>query len=165
MLCLEHVLSGSATNLELPIEQIAMTVKKRGLILLISDLLAPTDSLERYLGYLRSRGHEVVLLRVLDPAERDFPFQDAALIEDLETGRDLYVDPTTTRGEYRQRFEEHARSISRACSNLGIDFYEITTDQPLELALFDLMHARMRRGRKITRTGAPRHMAGRGGAA
>ncbi|MDP6060124.1 MAG: DUF58 domain-containing protein, partial [Pirellulaceae bacterium] len=67
MMCLEKTLAGTATRLEPPIEQIASTVTKRGLIVLISDLLAPIDTLETQLGYLRSRGHEVVLMRVLDP--------------------------------------------------------------------------------------------------
>ena len=74
MMCLEHTLTGTATRLEPPIEQIASTVTKRGLIVLISDLLAPIDTLETQLGYLRSRGHEVVLLRILDPAEVNFQF-------------------------------------------------------------------------------------------
>jgi len=61
-------LSGTSTNLEAPIEQIAATVRKRGLIVLISDLLAPATALETRLAYLRARGQEEVLLRILYPA-------------------------------------------------------------------------------------------------
>ena len=151
MLSLEQALSGQATQLGPPIEQIARTVKKRGLIVLISDLLADTDTLETHLGYLRSRGHEVVLLRVLDPEEVSFQFSDPALFEDLESGRELYVDPDTVRQNYLARFAEHAENVRRACNNLGVDQYQLTTDQPLELALFDLLHSRMRRGRNFRR--------------
>ena len=149
MLSLEHALSGAGTQLGPPIEQIARTVKKRGLIVLISDLLADIDTLETHLGYLRSRGHEVVLLRVLDPEEVSFQFSDPALFEDLESRRELYVDPDTVRQNYLARFAEHEQDVLRTCNNLGVDQYRLTTDQPLELALFDLLHSRMRRGRKL----------------
>lgn len=153
MMCLEKTLTGKATRLEPPIEQIASTVTKRGLIVMISDLLAPIDSLETQLGYLRSRGHEVVLLRVLDPAEVNFEFDSPSLFEDLESGQHLYVDPAAARESYLGKFNAHAEQIRQACSNLGVDYYELTTDQSLEIALFDLLHARMRRGRTISRRG------------
>ena len=77
MAALEREPTGRATDLVQPLEEIAATVRKRGLIILISDLLAPTDSLQTRLGYLRLRGHDVVVLRVLDPAEVEFPVHDA----------------------------------------------------------------------------------------
>ena len=121
-------------------------MRKRGLIILISDLLAPTDALQTRLGYLRSRGHDVVVLRVLDPAEVEFPFTTPAMFHDVESGRELYVDPDAARAEYLRRFAAHAAEIERACVDLGIEYEPITTDRPLELVLFDLLKARMRRG-------------------
>jgi len=61
----------------------------RGLIILISDLLAPIDTLKTRLGYLRSRGHDVSSLRVLDPAEVKFTFQAPAMFHDVESGREV----------------------------------------------------------------------------
>lgn len=151
MMCLEHAPSGAATDLVLPLEQIAKTARKRGLVVLLSDLLAPVDQLETRLGYLRSRGHEVVVIRLLDPAEVSFPFDDAAQFEDLESGRQLYVDPQSVRRRYLDRFRQHAESLTRACSKLGIDYFQLTTDQPLEMALFDFLNSRLRRGRQIAR--------------
>jgi uncharacterized protein (DUF58 family) len=151
MMCLEHAPAGTGTDLAAPLEQIAKTAHKRGMVMLLSDLLAPVEAIETRLGYLRSRGHEVVVIRTLDPAEVDFPFRDAALFHDVETGRELYVDPHVARERYRQRFAEHAQAIARACSKLGIDLIGLSTDQPLELALFDLLAARLRRGRQIAR--------------
>lgn len=151
MMCLEKSVSGTATDVGPAIEQIAQTVTKRGMIVLISDLLAPIDTLETQLGYLRSRGHDIVLLRVLDPTEVTFEFADPAMFEDLESGRELYVDPEGVRESYLKRFDEHHQSIQNTCANLGIDYYQLTTDQPLELTLFDFMHARMRRGRQVAR--------------
>jgi uncharacterized protein (DUF58 family) len=159
MAALEREPTGRATDLVGPLEQIAATVRKRGLIILISDLLAPTGSLQTRLGYLRSRGHDVVVLRVLDPAEVQFPFTSPAMFHDVESGREIYVDPSAARQDYLGRFTAHAGEIERSCVDLGIEYEPITTDRPLELVLFDLLKARMRRGRRPGRRIAP----GRGG--
>jgi uncharacterized protein (DUF58 family) len=155
MAVLEREPTGRATDLAAPLEQIAATVRKRGLIVLISDLLAPTGALRTRLGYLRSRGHDVVVLRVLDPAEVGFGFSTPAMFHDVESGRELYVDPGTARGEYTRRFEAHAAEVERSCSDLGIEYKPVTTDRPLELVLFDLIKARMRRARTPGRRVAP----------
>jgi uncharacterized protein (DUF58 family) len=152
---LEREPEGRATEIAGPLEQIAATVKKRGLIVLISDLLAPTGSLRKSLGYLGSRGHDVVVLRVLDPAEVTFDFPAPAMFRDMESGRELFVDPTAARAEYLRRFAEHAGEVERACTDLGIEFVTITTDRPLDRVLFDLLKARMRLGRRPGRHSVP----------
>ncbi len=158
---LEHEPQGRSTDLATPLEEIAATVRKRGLVILISDLLVPLDTLKTRLGYLKSRGHDVVLLRVLDPAEVDFRFTNPSMFHDVESGKELYVDPDAVRAEYLRRFNAHAAEVAKACSDLGIEFQPITTDQPLELVLFDLIKARMRGRRSpARRANAP----GRGGA-
>ena len=136
---------GRATDLAAPLEEIAATIKKRGLIVLISDMLAPPDALRSRLGYLRSRGHEVLVLRILDPAEVLFSFDKAAMFRDVESDQELYIDPNAARENYLARFNEHAAEVARACDDLGIDYQTITTDRPLELILSDLLRARLRR--------------------
>lgn len=164
MLCLEKSPAGTGTDLTAPLEQIAKTARKRGLVVLLSDLLAPIGELETKLGYLRSRGHEVVVIRTLDPVEIDFPFEEAAMFHDLESGRELYVDPHLVRERYQQRFAEHRAALTQTCSKLGIDLYELATNQPLEMALFDLINARMRRGRQVARRQGPARRTSAGGA-
>lgn len=149
MVSLQHPTGGKSTDIMRPIEQIAQLVNKRGLIVLISDLLAPIESLQPRLGYLRSRGHEVVVFRVLDRTELEFKFDNAALFQDMESGRELYIDPESSRGEYLRRFREHSAAIASACGSLGIDLYEFAIDRPLELTLFDFLHARAKRGREV----------------
>lgn len=156
---LEREPEGRATNLEKPLEEIAATVRKRGLVVLISDLLAPVGTLAAKLGYLRSRGHDVIVLRVLDPAEVAFAFSLPAMFQDVESGRELYVDPAAAKEQYLKRFAAHAASIKEACVDLGIEYEVVTTDRPLELVLFDLLKARMRRGRRP----GHRTASGRGG--
>lgn len=151
MVTLEKTTSGQSTDLAAPLEQIAQTVSKRGLIVLISDLLAPVDQLRQNLGYLHSRGHDIVILRTLDPAEVDFTFEQATMFKDLETGRQIYIDPQSAAVDYRRRFTEHEEEIREICSQFGIGFFQIKTDQPLETALFDLLQARTQQGTTIAR--------------
>lgn len=151
MLCLERATAGTRTDLAAPLEQIAITVRKRGMIVLISDLLAPVDLLQTQLGFLRSQGHEVVIMRVLDPTEIDFTFDKAAMFEDMESGRNLYIDPAAARSQYLEQFNRHAEEIKRICRDLGVDYYQLPTSQPMELALYDFIQARVKAGRQVSR--------------
>ena len=159
MLTLENSTSGKSTDLSAPLEQIAQTVSKRGLVVLISDLLAPVESFIKNLNYLRTRGHEGVILRTLDPTEIEFEFDKASLFRDLETGREIYIDPHSAVAEYRKRFLEHESSIQETCDQIGVDFFNISTDQPLEVALLELLQSRASSGRSVKRAtqvrGAP----------
>lgn len=153
MVCLERAVAGTSTDLAAPLEQIAATVRKRGMVVLISDLLAPTETLRTHLGFLRSQGHEVVLMRVLDPAELEFDFKQATTFFDLESGRDLYVDPASARQQYREKFSRHAEEVDRTCRELGIGLHVLATSHPLELALFDFLQGRLHGGRQVARSG------------
>lgn len=151
MAVLQRETAGRSTDLVRPLEQIAESVRKRGLVVLISDLLAPVADLRSKLGYLRSRGHDVMVLRVLDPAEVDFTFTAPGMFHDVESGRTLYIDPATAKKEYNERFTAHAKELKSVCVGLGIEFASMTIDRPLELALFDLLQTRLRRGRRPVR--------------
>jgi uncharacterized protein (DUF58 family) len=153
MMSLEKELSGKSTNLAAPFEQISRTVTKRGLVVLISDLLAPVDTLSQHLGYLRMRGHEVIVIRVLDESERELKLDKPAMFHDMESGRDLYIDPETARTQYLQKFTEHENSIIKMCANYGIDFTPVVTSQAMELVLFDFIRSRMHRGKRVIRRG------------
>lgn len=154
MLALEKPLEGQATDLVAPLKRVAELVTRRGLIVLITDLLAPIEELEINLAAVKSRGHDVLLFQILDPAEVAFEFDQPALFEDIESGRDLYVDPVSARKQYLESFAEHTAACRRSCDKLGIEFHRLTTDQPMELTLFDFLRARMHRGRRIRRSSA-----------
>ena len=143
--------AGRSTDIVGPLAEIAGTIGKRGLFILLSDLLAPAESLAPALGQLRAVGHEVLVLRILDPAELTFPFENAAMFRDMESGRELFIEPTTAMAEYQRRFNDHARQLQSSCLDLAVDLETITTEEPLERVLFDLLKARMRRGRQPLR--------------
>lgn len=151
MLALEKPPGGKATDLVGPLKHVAELLRKRGLIVLISDLLAPIEALENSLALLTASGHEVLAFQVLDPAEIDFTFDTASRFEDMESGRDLFLDPSLARANYQRRFEAHAREVRAICERLGCTVQRVVTDQPLELALFDFLKARMVRGKMTIR--------------
>lgn len=153
MLALEKPAAGASTDLNPPLKRIAELVRKRGLLILISDLLAPLTDLELRLATLNACGHEVMIFQVLDPAELNFNFENSLLFQDLESGRDLYIDPAQVRSNYLLKLQAHNAAVASMCRKLGIGSTQVRTDQPLELALFDFLRDRMQRGKKVKRTG------------
>ncbi len=149
MLALEKPAGGTATDLTAPLQRIVQIVRKRGLMVLLSDLLAPIDALEKNLASLTASGHEVLLFHLLDPAEVHLRFDRAALFLDSESNRELYIDPVAARSEYQRKLSAHTTAARSICDKLGISYHQMTTDRPLELALFDFLRSRMqRRGRR-----------------
>jgi uncharacterized protein (DUF58 family) len=147
MLALEKPAGGTATDLAAPLERIVSLVRQRGLMVVVSDFLAPLDRLEKSLSLLRACGHEVEVFQVLDPAERAFDFTAPAVFEDVESGRTLFLDPAAARGGYVERMEAHRDALGGICRKLGLGCHLLTTDQPLELALFSFLQERERRHR------------------
>jgi uncharacterized protein (DUF58 family) len=147
MLALEKPAGGTATDLAAPLARMAELVRKRGLMVLISDFLAPLDQLEKSFSLLRAWGHEVEVFQVLDPAELAFDFKAPAVFEDVESGRTVFLDPEAARDGYVRRLEAHRESLRGVCRKLGLGCHLLTTDRPLELALFSFLQEREQRQR------------------
>jgi uncharacterized protein (DUF58 family) len=147
MLRLEQPAGGKATDLSAPLRRVVEIVKKRALMVLISDLLAPVETLEKNLGSLAACGHEVLLLNIFDPAELNFNFDKPLMFHDVESGRDLFIDPATARKEYLKKLNAHIAAVRSVCQKLGVGYRHFATDRPLELALFDFLRERMQRGK------------------
>ena len=160
MLALEKPAAGASTDLTAPLKRIVEIVKKRGLLVLVSDLLAPIDALEKNLSGLRAQGHEVVIFHVLDPAELNFKVGNAAMFRDVESGRTLYIDPAAARRAYLEKFKAHIEAVEKSCRKLGISYTRFATDRPLEFALFDFLRSRMQRGKRTQSSYRRREMAG-----
>lgn len=155
MLALEQPAGGRATDLNAPLERITTLIRKRGLVALISDFLAPLDRLERNLIALTAGGHEMNVFHVLDPAELNLGIEKPALFEDVESAGTLYIDPAVARSGYVKRLEAHCQALRATCRKLGVGYHLLSTAQPLEVALFEFMQERMRRGRQFRRAGNP----------
>ena len=151
MVALEQPAGGKSTDLSAPLKRVAEAVRKRGLVVLISDFLAPIENLEPHLLTLNACGHDVILFQVLDPAEVTFNFRGASVFHDLESDRALFIDPAAARKEYLRKLEAHCANLRSVAQRLGFAYYRSVSDQPLELALFDFLRARMQLGRRVRR--------------
>ena len=151
MLALEKESAGAETNLGEPLRRVAELARKRGLIVYISDLLASAGELERSLIRLTAAGHEVVIFQVLDPNELRFDFDRAMLFQDIESQKDLYVDPEAVRSEYQLRLKRHTDGVESVCAKLGFSFHRVVTNEPLELALFHFLKSRGDRRKAVRR--------------
>lgn len=156
MQTLERPAEGRGTDLGNPLQRLLEIIRKRSLVVLISDFLAPLERLNPQLISLSAAGHEVIVFQVLDPAELDFNFENAAMFEDLETGRTLYVDPVAAKKEYLSKLAQHCGALRASCERLGVPCLRLSTDRPLELILFDFLRERMQR-RRLNRSTAARN--------
>ncbi len=125
-----------------PLRSLGEMIRRRALLVMLSDFLTPLDELERDLGLLTAMQHDVVLFQILDPAELDFPFEDAAAFEDAESGRKLLLEPSAVRKNYLARLHAHLERLRRLCERHGVEYRLIRTDRPLEEDMFDFLIAR-----------------------
>jgi uncharacterized protein (DUF58 family) len=143
---LERPPAGGATHLADALEQVAQRVHKRGMLVLISDFLAPLDEFATRLTYLQGRGHDIVAFQVLDPAELTFNFDEATLFRDLETGHDVFVEPSEARARYLERLNAHLANLEAIAVQRGVALHRVATDTPLEHPLREFLFSRQRAG-------------------
>lgn len=145
LVTLEHLPTGTDTQPAVALEDLAQRLHKRGLVILISDMLAPIGQIADGLRLLRGCQHDLVVFQLLDPAEMQLTFDGPCLFEDLESGRKIYSDPEKVRSAYLQKLSAHNQAIHRACEAIGAAFRQVTTDEPLELVLGEFLQARRQR--------------------
>jgi uncharacterized protein (DUF58 family) len=143
---LEECRPGKETNLAGPLHQVAEAVRKRGLVVLVSDLLDDVPALLGALQHLRFAGHDVIVLQVLDPHELEFPFDQLLEFTDIETGEKVKTSGRSAREHYMRQFHAHQAAIRDGCAGLKIDHAVFDTRMPLDFALAEYLYRRGRRG-------------------
>jgi uncharacterized protein (DUF58 family) len=131
------------TNLYQVLTRVAETFPRRGMMILISDLLVNVDSLQRGLRLLRQLGHDVLVLHVLDDDELDFPFARPARFEGLETPDHLTCNPRALREGYLQALDQFLTTVRRGAARDNVDYALIRTSTPLDAALNAFLSHRM----------------------
>lgn len=121
---------------------LAERLKKRGIVIVLSDLFDNVDSMMAGLKHLRHRRHEVILMHVLDPAEMDFPFEQTTRFRGLEDLSDAVVDPRAIRRGYLAEFGRYLLALQAGCRAHAIDYVPMRTDQSLEVALASYLASR-----------------------
>jgi uncharacterized protein (DUF58 family) len=154
LLALEKRGKGGVTNFERPFRRVAELARRRGMVMVVSDLLAPVQELEGPLGLLVASGHEVIVFQVLDPEEREFRMGGAARFRDMETGRELVLDPALAADRYRARMSAHLEALRGMCAKLGIQRVLCGTEQPLQRVLEAFMEQRTGMSRVRRKEGA-----------
>ncbi|MBE7497545.1 MAG: DUF58 domain-containing protein [Verrucomicrobiaceae bacterium] len=142
---LERPAKAAGTALDLSVGQLADLLRKRGMICLITDLLAPIGHLEKQLALLGAMGHDLVIFHLMDRAEIDFRFEKSAHFRDLESGAERFIDPQLARETYLKRLREHQQAVQATCDRHNVEYHFCPTDRPLEEVLFDFLSARQHR--------------------
>ncbi len=124
------------TNVGKILEEVAAQVKRRGLVVLVSDLLDEPEQVLKALRLFRFKGNDVIVFHLLDPAELELPFDGNILFEDLEEPNlRVFADPRVIRKTYQQVVQEFVREMRKQCHDSAIDYQLISTDTPLDQAL------------------------------
>jgi len=134
------------TSAEGALRDIAVRLRRRGLVVLFSDLLVSRDETLTALKFLRHHGHEVLVFHLVDPGERELPAASEARFYDPETDDELLVSVADIRAEYREAVKEALDEWRRDLRPQGIDYEVVDTDSSLSLALKAYLRKRERLG-------------------
>lgn len=134
----------SGTGIAEALHEIAGAVRRRALIVIISDLLGDEAAIQVALARLRKQRHDVVVFQVLDPSEIDLSFKRPCEFKDLETGEHLAVNPRGMLEEYQKAFGAFLEQYQKFCASMHIDYRLVRTDQPLETFIRGYLEERRR---------------------
>jgi len=134
------------TAAEGALKDVAVRLRRRGLVILLSDLLVTPEATRTALKFLRHRGHEVLVFHLVDPGERELPAASEARFYDPETQAELLVSVADMRSEYREAVSSALLEWERSLRPQGIDYQVVDTDQPLSTALRGYLRKREKLG-------------------
>lgn len=143
---LELAEARARTRFEGPLAQVDALLRRRGIVVLISDFYDEPQRIVRALEPLAQRGNEVLLLQVLDPEEMNPLPRGGALLVDLETGERMEVSGEYARDEYGARLQKHLADLALGAQGAGMHHQLLVTDRPLDAALTEYLTVRSSRG-------------------
>ena len=144
---LERATAGRQGDLLGPLGRIGDTVRRRSIVVLVSDLYEEPERVIDAVTLLRGKGNDVIVFHVLDPVELEFPFDEAATFEDMESGAQLPVIPGELREKYQALIRGHVEELRRRLVEQGVEYTLLDTGVPLDRALFAYLADRHRMAR------------------
>lgn len=141
---LDRLKPGGDTNLADTFHQLAERIKRRGLIIILSDLWDDQARVLSALRHFRHRKHEVLVFHVIDPNESAFAYRSPVVLRDMETDQEITLDPRVVGDEYRRGFRDYCHGFEKGCREALVDYQLITTDTPFDRALFAYLERRQR---------------------
>ena len=133
------------TNTAVALHGMAELIKRRGLIIVISDLMDDPEQVMKGLAHFKQKRHDVIVLHVLDDHELNFPFDKVATFRDMETGEKVRVSPKDLRDDYSNEITAFVNQYKRGCYENNIDYVTINTRTPHAT----LLSAYLRRREKV----------------
>jgi len=143
---LDQIEPGPDTHIGNVLHTLAERIKKRGLVILISDLFDDVEATLSGLKHFRHNKQEVIVFQILDRNEIEFQFNHRTRFRDLETGKTITTEPWLIREAYQKTIQEYRNRLQRTCHRRKIDFIPLFTDQSLDLALNEYLQKRKRVG-------------------
>jgi uncharacterized protein (DUF58 family) len=142
---LENAQPHARTDYAKPLLHFQNFLRKRGMVVLISDFFESPDTIVRTVEPLRYHGNEVVLFHVLDPQELKPQLDEPVLLIDMETQESLEVTPEYGQDEYRTKVQSHITQLKDRTRSAGMDYHLLVTDRPLDGALREYLTLRQGR--------------------
>ncbi len=139
---LAEVKPSNKTNTAASLNSIAEKIKRRGLVIVVSDLFDDVESILGALKHFRYNNNEVIVFQILDPVEKSFNFTGDAVFKDIENEEELTTQPYQIQKAYRQAMNEFIHKIKSECLNSKIDYNLIDTSQPYDKALINYIRKR-----------------------
>jgi uncharacterized protein (DUF58 family) len=133
---------GTRTDFARPFAHLMDFLRRRGLVVCISDFWEQAETIINTVAPLRFRGNELILFHVLDPDEIHPKLKHPVLLEDLETGAKLEVSPAFAAGEYREKMAAHLEDLKQRAAGQGVDYFMVDTSKPLDAALREYLAIR-----------------------
>lgn len=141
---MEQLEPGNVTRLSNMLHQAAERISRRGIIVVISDFYDEPEDIINALQHLRFKGNDVIVFQVLDQNEINFEFTEPVMLEDSETEEQIHVMPDILAEGYRDTFRRHLDDLRDGAARNNIDYELLTTNQPLDHALFSYLAKRAR---------------------
>lgn len=139
---IHNVKSSSKTNTAGSLESISDKIKRRGMVILISDFFDDVNAILNILKKLHYQKNDIIVFQILDPVEADFAFDRNAVFVDLETGEEMTTQPHQIRKAYGDAFKQFLSKLKKECLNYGIEYNLINTNEPFDTALLSFIKRR-----------------------
>ena len=141
---LEHLEPGGETAIGDTLHMMAERLKRRGLVILISDLFDDEEAILSGLKHFRHGGHDALILHLLDPMEKSFAFKGNVRLKDMETDEKIPLSPEHLRKNYQIEFKSWLKTIETGCRDNVMDYSLFDTNSPFDLALTQFLNKRAR---------------------
>lgn len=139
---LASVKSGTRTNVVKPLTDLASTLNKKSMVILITDMLDDEERIVSTLQNLRAMGNDVITFQVMDADELTFPFNEASEFIDMENNETFITSPAAIRSAYLDNLNEFLAYCKKQCQKSGVDYCLLNTAEPLDQALSSYMTKR-----------------------